>query len=54
MAVWVHALGLLAKYFYFNINIFFTKTHIPSKHTPMLEGDSLNEENKELSGMESF
>ena len=54
MAVWIHALELLARYFYFNINTFFTKTHIPSKHTPIPEGNSLNEENKELSGMESF
>ena len=33
---------------------FFTQTHIPSKHTAELEGSSLNEENKELSEMESF
>ena len=30
------------------------KTHKPSKHTPELEGRSLNEENRELSEMESF
>ena len=30
------------------------KTHIPSKYTSELEGSGLNEENKELSEMESF
>ena len=29
------------------------KTHIPSKHTPKLDGSSLNEENMELSDMEN-
>ena len=43
---------LLTK-FLFAHKLVFTK-HIPSKHTPELEVSNLNEENKDLSEMESF
>ena len=45
---------LLAKNYYFKINNFLQKHHIPLKHTPELDKCSSNKENKKLSETECF